>query len=138
MGVSTATACDRDGTLLCKTCYGKNFGPQGFGFAGGGAMMHTGVPTPDAPDQQQHQQGLAATAATTNASSSSAEPVASVTGVFEKMAVDATSQSSPSPRKDSTKPRPVFGGGASKCPKCGKSVYAAEQVGHSLPKKQCS
>jgi len=32
---------ERDGEVYCKSCYGKNFGPKGYGFSGGGAFMHT-------------------------------------------------------------------------------------------------
>ena len=28
-----------DETLFCKSCYGKHFGPKGYGFGGGGAGM---------------------------------------------------------------------------------------------------
>jgi hypothetical protein len=39
--------------VLCKTCHAKHYGPKGYGFAGGGAIMHTqaGQPTttPSAP-----------------------------------------------------------------------------------------
>eukprot|EP01130_Rhizamoeba_saxonica_P005812 TRINITY_DN22_c0_g1_i1.p1 TRINITY_DN22_c0_g1~~TRINITY_DN22_c0_g1_i1.p1 ORF type:complete len:138 (-),score=15.40 TRINITY_DN22_c0_g1_i1:213-626(-) len=35
---------ERDGEVYCSSCYGKNFGPKGYGFAGGAAMMHTEDP----------------------------------------------------------------------------------------------
>ena len=35
-----------DETLFCKSCYGKNFGPKGYGFGGGGAGMMSGETVP--------------------------------------------------------------------------------------------
>ena len=43
--LSSTTLNERDGILFCNTCYGKQFGPKGFGFGGGGAgvLTDTGV-----------------------------------------------------------------------------------------------
>eukprot|EP00096_Caligus_rogercresseyi_P005374 TRINITY_DN2072_c0_g1_i1.p1 TRINITY_DN2072_c0_g1~~TRINITY_DN2072_c0_g1_i1.p1 ORF type:complete len:218 (+),score=49.57 TRINITY_DN2072_c0_g1_i1:207-860(+) len=30
--VDSSNLCEREGELFCKACYGKNFGPKGFGF----------------------------------------------------------------------------------------------------------
>eukprot|EP01094_Clydonella_sp_ATCC50884_P024422 TRINITY_DN6124_c0_g1_i1.p1 TRINITY_DN6124_c0_g1~~TRINITY_DN6124_c0_g1_i1.p1 ORF type:complete len:167 (-),score=41.79 TRINITY_DN6124_c0_g1_i1:223-666(-) len=40
--VDSTTLADHGGEAYCKNCYGKNFGPKGFGYGGGGAIMHTG------------------------------------------------------------------------------------------------
>eukprot|EP00009_Paramoeba_aestuarina_P004131 CAMPEP_0201506882 /NCGR_PEP_ID=MMETSP0161_2-20130828/721_1 /ASSEMBLY_ACC=CAM_ASM_000251 /TAXON_ID=180227 /ORGANISM="Neoparamoeba aestuarina, Strain SoJaBio B1-5/56/2" /LENGTH=130 /DNA_ID=CAMNT_0047901117 /DNA_START=87 /DNA_END=479 /DNA_ORIENTATION=- len=39
--LDSTTLCEHEGLVYCKADYGKRFGPKGFGFAGGGAMMHT-------------------------------------------------------------------------------------------------
>ncbi|GAM27775.1 hypothetical protein SAMD00019534_109510 [Acytostelium subglobosum LB1] len=39
--LDSTNLCENDSKPYCKACYGKNFGPKGFGFAGGGAIMHT-------------------------------------------------------------------------------------------------
>jgi len=36
-GLDSTNVTDKDGTLYCTTCYGKSFGPKGYGYAGGGA-----------------------------------------------------------------------------------------------------
>lgn len=43
--LDSTTCNDHDGEIYCKACYGKNFGPKGYGFAGGasGLNMDTGV-----------------------------------------------------------------------------------------------
>jgi cysteine/glycine-rich protein len=43
--LDSTTCNDHDGEIYCKSCYGKNFGPKGYGFAGGssGLNMDTGV-----------------------------------------------------------------------------------------------
>jgi cysteine/glycine-rich protein len=38
-GLSSSTLNDKDGKIYCNACYGKLFGPKGFGFAGGAAGL---------------------------------------------------------------------------------------------------
>ncbi|KAA0706815.1 Cysteine and glycine-rich protein 1 [Triplophysa tibetana] len=43
-GLESTTLADKDGEIYCKgkSCYGKNFGPKGFGYGqGAGALSHT-------------------------------------------------------------------------------------------------
>jgi len=41
--LDSTTCTDKDGEIYCKACYGKNFGPKGFGYGiGGGALTNTG------------------------------------------------------------------------------------------------
>eukprot|EP00735_Rhodelphis_limneticus_P015089 TRINITY_DN9245_c0_g1::TRINITY_DN9245_c0_g1_i1::g.13290::m.13290 TRINITY_DN9245_c0_g1::TRINITY_DN9245_c0_g1_i1::g.13290 ORF type:complete len:123 (-),score=27.22,sp/Q5RCT4/CSRP1_PONAB/45.79/2e-23,sp/Q5RCT4/CSRP1_PONAB/54.55/7e-19,LIM/PF00412.17/8.2e-13,DUF4428/PF14471.1/0.0043 TRINITY_DN9245_c0_g1_i1:3-371(-) len=39
--LDSTTLTDKDGQAWCKACYGKEFGPKGYGFAGGAAFMAT-------------------------------------------------------------------------------------------------
>lgn len=40
--LESTTVTDKDGELYCKGCYGKNFGPKGFGYGqGAGALTLT-------------------------------------------------------------------------------------------------
>ncbi|XP_076022748.1 cysteine and glycine-rich protein 1a [Genypterus blacodes] len=39
--LESTTLADKDGEIYCKSCYGKNFGPKGFGYGqGAGALTH--------------------------------------------------------------------------------------------------
>ncbi|XP_041367255.1 cysteine and glycine-rich protein 1-like [Gigantopelta aegis] len=38
-GLDSSTVSEREGNVFCKACYGKNFGPKGFGY--GQAMSYT-------------------------------------------------------------------------------------------------
>ncbi|KAG7283434.1 hypothetical protein CRUP_031487 [Coryphaenoides rupestris] len=41
-GLESTTLADKDGEIYCKACYGKNFGPKGFGYGqGAGALTNT-------------------------------------------------------------------------------------------------
>ena len=41
-----------DGEIICKLCYGKNYGPKGYGYGGSGttpALLAPGVPNSGHP-----------------------------------------------------------------------------------------
>jgi len=41
-GLDSDTLADKDGEIFCRACYGKNFGPKGYGYGGGaGALKNT-------------------------------------------------------------------------------------------------
>ncbi|KAL1522662.1 hypothetical protein AB1Y20_017640 [Prymnesium parvum] len=105
--LDSSTCCDKGGILFCKACYAKAYGPKGYGFAGGGAMMHT--------ESRASPEGgaSAASPAGVNTGSAPAPPLPKATA----------EPAAPPPARAA----PRFGGAPS-CPTCGKSVYAAEQV----------
>lgn len=38
--VDSTTMAEHEGEAYCKSCHAKQFGPKGYGYSGGGAMMH--------------------------------------------------------------------------------------------------
>jgi cysteine/glycine-rich protein len=53
--LDSTTLTEHGEKIYCKACYARNYGPKGYGFAGGSAMMHTSggfyqpEPKPDMP-----------------------------------------------------------------------------------------
>jgi len=39
--LDSGNLCDKDGEIYCKACYGRAFGPKGYGFGGGAGTMST-------------------------------------------------------------------------------------------------
>ncbi|KJE91791.1 zyxin-binding protein [Capsaspora owczarzaki ATCC 30864] len=37
--LDSTTATDKDGQVYCKSCYGKEFGPKGYGYGGGAGTL---------------------------------------------------------------------------------------------------
>ena len=40
--LDSASFADRDNEIYCKQCYGKQFGPKGYGFGNASALTNTG------------------------------------------------------------------------------------------------
>jgi len=111
--MDSTNVTQREEEIFCKTCYGRNFGPKGYGFGGGsagvlsmddGSKYKNGPPTSNVPQTAQ-----AYVAPSMNA----ARPVSS--GI-----------------------KPKFGG-ADLCRRCGKAVYIAEKMlgGGGIYHKTC-
>ncbi|KAI0244500.1 hypothetical protein L0F63_000833 [Massospora cicadina] len=41
--LDSTSLAEKNNTIYCKSCYGKQFGPKGYGFAGGSSFLTTGI-----------------------------------------------------------------------------------------------
>jgi len=98
--------CIRDGQPFCKSCYGKNFGPSGYGFGNGGA----GVMAAETPSQKTfaHQPKMAPAATPVGTASAAAPTAAAPAG--------------------KTKYPENYKSGNERCPRCNDRVYFAEKM----------
>ncbi|KAI8930016.1 hypothetical protein BC831DRAFT_499813 [Entophlyctis helioformis] len=147
--LDSTNVADKDKEAYCKNCYGRLFGPKGYGYGSGAGVLSTDTAlspgTGSAP--------ASATAASPAASATSATSPAAATpsmastaarAMFEasggagvdRSAASPASPASPvkSPASATTAgPRPASAtaskyGGADTCSRCAKAVYFAEQV----------
>ncbi|AWP01170.1 cysteine and glycine-rich protein 3 (cardiac LIM protein)-like [Scophthalmus maximus] len=91
-GLDSTTVAAHESEVYCKSCYGKKYGPKGYGYGQGAGALSSDPPGRNV-DPQPHDSKAKPSAANSN------------------------------PAKSSQK----FGG-ADRCPRCTKAVYAAEKV----------
>eukprot|EP00090_Calanus_glacialis_P021198 TRINITY_DN32708_c0_g1_i1.p1 TRINITY_DN32708_c0_g1~~TRINITY_DN32708_c0_g1_i1.p1 ORF type:complete len:199 (-),score=45.44 TRINITY_DN32708_c0_g1_i1:35-631(-) len=100
--LDSGSIAEHEDNIYCKSCYGKSFGPKGYGYGGGAGTLSMD-------------------------SGSITKPERSVTPDKKIQVAAKPSKLSPGTGPTSTKPKPKFGGGDI-CPKCNKTVYFAEAM----------
>ncbi|KXS19647.1 hypothetical protein M427DRAFT_53054 [Gonapodya prolifera JEL478] len=128
--VDSTTLTEKDSEAYCKTCYGKNWGPRGYGYAGGGAGLmssHESLPLSghvESAAGSTSKLGSEADAASTTSQPVSAPAPAPAPAPVPPSLPDRSSHATPRGSASNL----ALGGGTDTCPKCAKRVYFAEQV----------
>eukprot|EP00123_Amoebidium_parasiticum_P011960 comp21025_c0_seq1/m.28235 comp21025_c0_seq1/g.28235 ORF comp21025_c0_seq1/g.28235 comp21025_c0_seq1/m.28235 type:complete len:207 (-) comp21025_c0_seq1:592-1212(-) len=100
--LDSTTLADKDGEIYCKSCYGRNFGPKGYGFGGGAGVLNMEGP------------------ADTNVTfSAPAGPTPATPPVSSPLPVEKPESPAATPRRNLP---------ADICPRCEKKVYMAEKI----------
>lgn len=133
---TAAEASDNDGKPYCKSCYGKVFGPKGYGYHGGsgaGVMRAANdVVVESTKAEDESKEALAEKQQKLNVSylkeNEQAPPsVQFGWGKQERSGYDQGKKQQEEANERRTKKDNRFGG-SPKCPVCGKSVFFAEKI----------
>lgn len=127
---------EHQGDLYCKNCYGKKFGPKGYGYGTGAGILSSDTTTPKSA--LQNPSSLKPSFSTLPSETIKTEPVNrnlsstpnSVNGFHGSFKPNGNNLKSVSSAYNHEKrvSTPLQFGGADKCARCQKAVYAAEKV----------
>ncbi|GAB5354141.1 hypothetical protein AAMO2058_000094400 [Amorphochlora amoebiformis] len=157
-GLSSSNACDGKGEIWCRGCYGKNFGPKGYGFGGGaGILQMTDKVGSSVGTVKNTETGLSKNPRTTKAylgtrqqvnensrcnacgevlkagvrfcSSCGAKVAPNLTSGFKALSVGGLGEGKKKKTSYGSKKAPKSKfGGGDRCPRCSDRVYSAEKV----------
>jgi cysteine/glycine-rich protein len=126
---------DKDKEIYCNSCYGKKFGPKGYGYAGGAAFLTSGNKS-DSNEDKSGDSGI--TCGKCGKGGMSGKFCSSCGETLSAPSSSNTSSNTSSSSSSVTKVKSAYSGGQSKvvmtvggsdkCAKCGKSVYANERA----------
>ncbi|KAJ3048618.1 hypothetical protein HK097_010378 [Rhizophlyctis rosea] len=124
--LDSTTLTEKNSEAYCKTCYGKLFGPKGYGYGGGTSFLNTDSTITQRFSPPASREGSQSNLAKPSTTTSSSQPTSPHTSNPNLSKSTSQSMSSIAPGGTAI-PKPKFGG-ADPCPKCGKAVYFAEQI----------
>ncbi|KNC96225.1 uncharacterized protein SPPG_08378 [Spizellomyces punctatus DAOM BR117] len=121
--LDSTSLTEREKEAYCKTCYGKLFGPKGYGFGGGAGVLNTDSTITDT------QRFSPSPSPSNSRSGSQSNLMTSGSGSNPNLARTGSGTVTPGSGAGSAPlvGKPKFGG-ADVCPKCQKPVYFAEQM----------
>eukprot|EP01134_Creolimax_fragrantissima_P007521 CFRG7521T1 len=118
--MDSTNVCDNKEDIFCRSCYGRRFGPKGYGYGGGAGTLSVDGPKNDLSTNKKGEANMSASAAASIVGSQGIEGTAKA---------DETSKPTANPSQGSA---PSFDKskyqGKDLCPRCDKQVYFAEKV----------
>uniref|UniRef100_A0A7S3YDB8 LIM zinc-binding domain-containing protein n=1 Tax=Lotharella globosa TaxID=91324 RepID=A0A7S3YDB8_9EUKA len=122
-GLSSTNVCDAKGEVWCRACYGKNFGPKGYGYGGGAGILQMSDPvtpgvvksTPKPKIKPAPSRGTTASAGLSCSSCG-----ASVAGKFCSECGEAAPKPKPKPPSNGCSCGAPLKAGVKFCTQCGK------------------
>jgi cysteine/glycine-rich protein len=133
--LDSGSLCDKDGELYCKTCYGKQFGPKGYGYGGGAGTLSMWDGNVEPSNPQPTPNVIPKKWCATCQKKSEGNFCGDCGGSLQAEERNQTMVHGSHPVKhqvpkqelpEALKPKGKFGGG-SQCMRCGKTVYEAEK-----------
>ena len=125
-GLDSTNANGHEGEIFCNVCHRREFGPRGYGYAGGASGLSTETSTLDI---------LLGRSRHSSSSSASASSPISPKFPVEKPWSQSTTQQLQQPQQNGTEKakvappqRLIDRDNLECCPRCGRRVYFAEEV----------
>uniref|UniRef100_A0A665VE59 Cysteine and glycine-rich protein 2 n=1 Tax=Echeneis naucrates TaxID=173247 RepID=A0A665VE59_ECHNA len=125
-GLDSTTLAIHDQEIYCKSCYGKKYGPKGYGYGQGAGTLNMDRGERLGIKPEEGQKGFVVPEEMLR-SAAAGVPHACCCGHCNLLSCGVTQIHRPTTNPNPSKFAQKFGG-SEKCARCGDSVYAAEKI----------